>query len=65
MTAPDAGEFDKRGRRVRFPYYHNNGAPIAVGRRGFKNQRKLAKAASKKFLRQARLAGAKREGAGK
>ena len=37
--------------------YHNHGKPINLGRRQFKDQRKLAKASAKRFLRQCRDAG--------
>lgn len=53
-TAPEkeTPEIDERGRRILFRLRHNDGKPVGGNRRSLKEQRKLAKASSKKFLRQ-------------
>lgn len=51
-TPAESPEFDKRGRRLRFPLYSNGGEPLVVGkdRRKAKDERARQKAEKRKIL---------------
>lgn len=49
-VADTGPEFDKRGRRLRFPLYSNGGEPMDLGHRKAKEQRAQKKAEKRKIL---------------